>query len=145
MASGTADLQRDLGGAIMQSIFGALLTAGYAAAAGAAVAASGSNVNSTVQSELTKSFSSAADTAQRYPPSVQDQIIAAAKTSFLQGDQWAYTAGIVAVLLGGVLVYFMFPRLDDEKRLLAGYRAQDTRGTAADATIPANKSLEPIS
>src|SRR5882757_5975168 len=30
MASGTADLQRDLGGAIMQSIFGALLTAGYA-------------------------------------------------------------------------------------------------------------------
>ena len=33
MASGTADLQRDLGGAIMQSILGALLTAGYAAAA----------------------------------------------------------------------------------------------------------------
>ena len=32
MASGTADLQRDLGGAFMQSIFGALLTAGYAAA-----------------------------------------------------------------------------------------------------------------
>ena len=38
MASGTADLQRDLGGAIMQSIFGALLTAGYAAAAAAALA-----------------------------------------------------------------------------------------------------------
>ncbi len=33
MASGTADLQRDFGGAVMQSIFGALLTAGYAAAA----------------------------------------------------------------------------------------------------------------
>ena len=33
MASGTADLQRDLGGAVMQSIFGALLTAGYAKAA----------------------------------------------------------------------------------------------------------------
>src|SRR6185503_17141510 len=40
MASGTADLQRDLGGAIMQSILGALLTAGYAAAATAAIAAS---------------------------------------------------------------------------------------------------------
>ena len=39
MASGTADLQRDLGGAIMQSIFGALLTAGYAASAAAAIAA----------------------------------------------------------------------------------------------------------
>src|SRR5499426_799455 len=32
MASGTADLQRDLGGAIMQSILGALLAAGYASA-----------------------------------------------------------------------------------------------------------------
>jgi hypothetical protein len=125
MASGTADLQRDLGGAIMQSIFGALLTAGYAAAAGAAVAASGKHINSDVQSELTKSFASAADTAARYPPSVQDQIIAAAKTSFLQGDQWAYTAGIVAVLLGAALVFFMFPKRDEERRLLAAYQEED--------------------
>jgi len=125
MASGTADLQRDLGGAIMQSIFGALLTAGYAAAAGAAVAASGKNVNNQVQTELTKSFSSAADTASRYPTSVQDQIIASAKTAFLQGDQWAYLAGIIAVLLGATLVFFMFPKRADEKRLLAKYLAED--------------------
>jgi hypothetical protein len=109
----------------MQSIFGALLTAGYAAAAGAAVAASGKHINSDVQSELTKSFASAADTAARYPPSVQDQIIAAAKTSFLQGDQWAYTAGIVAVLLGAALVFFMFPKRDEERRLLAAYQEED--------------------
>jgi MFS transporter, DHA2 family, multidrug resistance protein len=141
MASGTADLQRDLGGAIMQSIFGALLTAGYAAAAGAAVAASGKNVNSAVQGELTKSFSSAADTAQRYPTSVQDQIIAAAKTSFLKGDQWAYTAGIVAVLLGAALVYFMFPRFEDEERLLASYEAEDA-GEAVRPEARTGKSLE---
>jgi MFS family permease len=123
MASGTADLQRDLGGAIMQSIFGALLTAGYAAAAGAEL--SGKHVNSNVQTELTKSFSSAADTAARYPTSIQDNIIAGAKTAFLQGDQWAYTAGIVAVLLGAVLVWLKFPKRDDEKRLLAAYATED--------------------
>ena len=97
MASGTADLQRDLGGAIMQSIFGALLTAGYAAAASAAIASSpqGAKVSENVEGELTKSFSSAADTASQYPH-YSSQIIAAAKTSFLQGDQWAYTAGIIA-------------------------------------------------
>src|SRR6185436_11888203 len=39
MASGTADLQRDLGGAILQSIMGAFLTAGYAAAFTAQVSA----------------------------------------------------------------------------------------------------------
>jgi hypothetical protein len=128
----------------MQSIFGALLTAGYAAAAGAAVAASGKHINSNVQAELTKSFSSAADTAQRYPASVQDQIVAAAKTSFLQGDQWAYTAGIVAVVLGAVLVYFMFPRRDEERRLLASYEAEDA-GEALASTAPDQKSLEPVS
>jgi EmrB/QacA subfamily drug resistance transporter len=130
MASGTADLQRDLGGAIMQSIFGALLTAGYAAAAGADVAASGKGINSNVQSELTKSFASAADTAARYPASVQDNIVAAAKTAFLQGDQWAYTAGIVAVLLGATLVFFFFPRVEREQELLARYQDEDTRAVA---------------
>jgi DHA2 family multidrug resistance protein-like MFS transporter len=125
MASGTADLQRDLGGAIMQSIFGALLTAGYAAAAGAAIAASGQSINASVEGTLTKSFSSAADLAKRYPESVQQHIIAAAKASFLQGDQWAYTAGIVAVLIGAALVFFMFPRHGREKRLLAQYAAAD--------------------
>ncbi len=135
MASGTADLQRDLGGAIMQSIFGALLTAGYAATAGSLISSSGKEVTSSTQAELTKSFSSAADTASRYPSSIQDQIIAGAKTAFLQGDQWAYTAGIVAVLLGAVLVYFKFPRLADEKRLLAEYHAEDTGETAAKARL----------
>ncbi len=69
MASGTADLQRDLGGAIMQSIFGALLTAGYAAAVASAIASSPdrARVTTTVEGELEKSFSSAADTASRYP------------------------------------------------------------------------------
>ena len=69
MASGTADLQRDLGGAIMQSIFGALLTAGYAAAASAAIASSPeqARVTENVEGELTKSFSSAADLAEQYP------------------------------------------------------------------------------
>src|SRR5262249_54739767 len=99
MASGTADLQRDLGGAIMQSIFGALLTAGYASAAGSLIASSGKSVSDSTQAELTKSFSSAADMASQYPANVQQNIIAGAKQSFLHADQWPYTAGIVAAFL----------------------------------------------
>ena len=129
MASGTADLQRDLGGAIMQSILGALLTAGYAAAAGAAVASAPNSeqINTSVQNELTKSFSSATDTAERYPQHAS-QIISAAKSSFLQGDQWAYIAGIVAILLGAALVFFFFPRREEERRLLASYQSEDAAG-----------------
>jgi DHA2 family multidrug resistance protein-like MFS transporter len=136
MASGTADLQRDLGGAIMQSIFGALLTAGYAAAAGAAVAASGKSINSQVQAELTKSFSSATDTAARFPTSVQDNIVAAAKTSFLHGDQWAYIAGVVAVLLGAALVFVFFPHAAEERELLARYQEEDAETSAGAPGVP---------
>jgi MFS family permease len=131
MASGTADLQRDLGGAIMQSIFGALLTAGYAAAFSAAITASGKHVSDSVENQLTKSFAGAEAIAQQHPQ-YSSQIIAAAKTSFLHGDQWAYTAGIVAVLSGAALVYFFFPRGDEEQELLARYHAEDVarRGSA---------------
>ena len=125
MASGTADLQRDLGGAIMTSIFGALLTAGYAAAAGAAIAASDKNITDSTQAQLTKSFAGAEDVAEQHPQ-YADAIISGAKTAFLQGDQWAYTAGLVAVIGGAVLVFFMFPKHDDERRLLAAYHDEDT-------------------
>jgi len=126
MASGTADLQRDLGGAIMQSIFGALLTAGYAAAATAAIgsASNTQQINDSVQSQLTKSFAGAEQVAKQYPQHAS-QITAAAKHAFLQGDQWAYSAGIVAVILGAVLVFFLFPRKQREEELLAQYQAED--------------------
>ena len=127
MASGTADLQRDLGGAIMQSIFGALLTAGYASAVAATIAASPEQeqITTSVQSELTKSFSSAADTAQRYPQ-YSEQIIAGARSSFLDGANWAYTAGLIAVAVGAVLVWFLFPKNEQERQLLAAYLAEDS-------------------
>jgi MFS family permease len=131
MASGTADLQRDLGGAVMQSIFGALLTAGYAAAVAAAIAAApnAADITASVQGELTKSFSSAADVAQQYPQ-YSAQIIAGAKQSFLSGADWAYTAGIVAILVGAVIVFLLFPRHDRELSLLAAYQAEDAPAPA---------------
>jgi DHA2 family multidrug resistance protein-like MFS transporter len=134
MASGTADLQRDLGGAIMQSIFGALLTAGYATAAAAAIAAAPPNPDLTaaVQSELTMSYAGAADIAAQYPQ-YSTAITAGAKEAFLAGDQYAYIAGIVAVLLGAALVAFKFPRRDEERRLLEEYHQLDSVGPAATA------------
>ncbi|HEX3241848.1 MAG TPA: MFS transporter, partial [Solirubrobacterales bacterium] len=126
MASATADLQRDLGGAIMQSIFGALLTAGYTAAANEAIQSSGraGQINEEVQATLTKSFAGAADLAHRYPE-YADRIIPAAQESFLQGDERAYIAGIVAVVLGAALVFFVYPGREEERALLDRYHEED--------------------
>ncbi len=129
MASGTADLQRDLGGAILQSIFGALLTAGYAASFSKSIASSphGSEVSEKVQNELTKSFSSAAETAKQYPEYAH-QIVAAAQQSFLDGGDWTYAAGAIAVLIGATVVFFLFPKHQDELAMVQRFHAEDTGG-----------------
>jgi MFS transporter, DHA2 family, multidrug resistance protein len=126
MASGTADLQRDLGGAIMQSILGALLTAGYAAAVGAAIAAAPNQqeITDSVQTELQKSFASAENTAQEFPQ-YAEEITAAATSSFLDGADWAYLAGIIAIVAGAALVLFCYPRQKDAEHLLARYHTED--------------------
>lgn len=128
MASGTADLQRDLGGAIMQSIMGALLTAGYAAAVAGAIAgapaADQAKITDGVQTQLQSSFSSAEAVAAQHPQ-YATQITAAAKTSFVDGQDWAFTAGIVFVLLGAALVWFLFPKRDRERELLEEYHRAD--------------------
>ncbi len=134
MASGTADLQRDLGGAIMQSIFGALLTAGYAASFSSQIAASpqSEKVSEQVQNELTKSFASAAGTAEQYPQ-YAPQIVAAARNSFLDGGDWTYAAGMIAVALGIAVVFFLFPKRDEELSLLDRFHGEDAATSPAEA------------
>ena len=126
MASGTADLQRDLGGAIMQSIFGALLTAGYAKSFTEQIAASphASSVSGRVSQELTKSFSGAVNTAQQYPE-YAGAIVAGARKSFLDGGDWTYAAGMIAVAVGICVVFFLFPRHDAELAMLERFHTED--------------------
>ena len=125
MASGTADLQRDLGGALMTSIFGALLTAGYASAMGSAIASSGKHISQSTQATLQLSYSSAEDLAAQNPH-YASQITAAAQSSFIKGDQWAYLAAMIAIAIGMGLVFRFFPKKDAENALRDAYHAKDT-------------------
>jgi hypothetical protein len=66
---------------------------------------------------------------------VQENIVAGAKTAFLHGDQWAYSAGVVAILSGAVLVFFLFPRKQEEQELLERYHVEDA-ARSTEATEP---------
>jgi EmrB/QacA subfamily drug resistance transporter len=134
MASGTADLQRDLGGAIMQSILGALLTAGYATRFARLIAESpeAGSVSDAVATQLQKSYTGAAEVAQRYPQ-YASEITAAAKESFLAGQRAALVVGLVAMVAGIVLVRWAFPDRDEERATLRRYAAEDAADDADDA------------
>ena len=111
----------------MQSILGALLTAGYSAAVASAIAASpnSSQVNDKTEAQLEQSFAGAENIAKAAPQYAK-QILAGAKSSFVDGADWAYLAGIVAIVLGFAVVFFFYPKKDDEQRLLAEYAEEDT-------------------
>ena len=140
MASGTADLQRDLGGAIMQSILGALLTAGYASAAAAAIGASpnaaegdGQRLGGAHEVLRERRGGGAAVSAVREPDHGGRQDVVP------PGGRSGVHGGIVAILLGAAVVYRFFPKRDDEQRLLAEYHVTDTtdtRGATGSAVGP---------
>jgi EmrB/QacA subfamily drug resistance transporter len=124
MASGTSDLQRDLGGSIMQSVLGAILTAGYASAIAKSIAGAPadvqSGITSEVQAQLQKSFDGAVSIAARYPDYAEG-IVAAARQSFLDGADWAYATGVIAMVLGAAVVFVFYPRREREHELFARY------------------------
>jgi DHA2 family multidrug resistance protein-like MFS transporter len=91
---------------------------------GTAIAESGQDVTASTQSQLQLSYASAADLAEQNPQ-YSDQIISAAQSSFLEGDQLAYIAGLVAVIIGGTLTYFVFPKKEDEDKMRAAFHAED--------------------
>ncbi len=127
MGSGTTDLQRDLGAAIMQALLGGVLTARYAADVEARLAGlpadQRAQVGEETASQLELSFGVADVVAQRYPQ-YADEIMESARQAFTGGASLALTVAIVAVAAGLVLVAVAFPGREEEQRLEAGYAAE---------------------
>ena len=131
MASGTSDLQRDLGGSIFQAILGTFLTLGYAAAFAKQVTASpeASQVSAATQSELASSYAGATKVSEQFPQ-YQSAIISAAQESFLQGAGWAFAAGALFIVIGALLVFFAYPSKQNAIDLFAEYQKEDANVTA---------------
>ena len=112
----------------MQSVMGVFLAAGYASAlAGqisSAPAADQQEISSQAEVQAESSFSATEVAAEKYPQ-YSEEILAAARESFVDGQHWAYLAGLTAVMLGAVLVFTMFPRHSHEIELLQEYHEED--------------------
>jgi hypothetical protein len=90
-----------------------------------------SSTTENTQAQLQLSFASAENVASHHPAEAS-QITAAAQQSFVDGDNWAYIAAMVAVLIGMALVFRFFPKKENEEALRAAYLAYD-RGEATAA------------
>ena len=128
MASGTSDLQRDLGGSIMQALLGSILVAGFSASFAKQIASSSdaSSVTAQISAQLESSFSSAAAVAASYPQ-YSTEIMAAAKEAFLSGSNFAFIIGAAAVLIGAAVVLFGLPNQKGENALMEQYEKEDAQ------------------
>jgi EmrB/QacA subfamily drug resistance transporter len=126
MASATSDLQRDLGGSIMQALLGAILAAGFAASFGRQIAASdeASTITADITRALQASYASALHVADQYPQ-YRDEILAGATQSLVTGAWAAYLVGAVAIVIGAVVVAVFLPAFAREKQLVADYERVD--------------------
>ncbi|MBB2976786.1 EmrB/QacA subfamily drug resistance transporter [Microbacterium endophyticum] len=126
MASATSDLQRDLGGSILQALLGAILAAGFARSFGKLI--SSSSESATVTAEITRalqaSYSSALHVADKYPQ-YKDQILAGATQSLVTGALGAYLVGAIAIIVGAALIAIFVPSHAREKELLIEYARRD--------------------
>jgi MFS transporter, DHA2 family, multidrug resistance protein len=130
MGSATNDLQRDLGGAIMQSILGALLTVRYAHYFTDAFASlppsQASKVSDEAAASIKGSFGGAVQVAQQYPQGDSEQLVTAAKHAFTSGSDLAIAAAVLLTAVGLGLVLWRFPRQREELALESTYHEEDT-------------------
>ena len=57
--------------------------------------------------------------------SIPRESFAAANSILTKPADCGLSAGLVAIVLGALLVFFMFPRRDEEQQLLRRYHAED--------------------
>jgi EmrB/QacA subfamily drug resistance transporter len=137
MGSATTDLQRDLGGAVMQSVLGALLTLRYSSYFAEAFTQlppeTAQKMGTETAAQIQDSFGGAADVAKTLPEADAQKLMHAAEQAFTQGSRLAISVALVIALSGLVLVLVAFPRKEKENELEAGYAAEDPAAAALGA------------
>lgn len=132
MGSAFLDLTRDLGGAVMQAIMGALLAAAYALQIRTDLsnlpASEAAKVSDQTAQQLTSSFEGAASVASQYGEPTASKIIDAASVAFTDGKSAAMLVALVMTLIGMGLVLFVYPGRAKEE---AYYERVQSGGVAA--------------
>jgi hypothetical protein len=132
MGSATNDLQRDLGGAIMQSVMGSLLVVRYASSLRESLSGIPEDQRQQVTDQtvtlLTSSFAGAEQVAQSLPQSEANTLIQWASDAFARGSGLAFAAALLAVGVGMAIVVFLFPGKAAEIEVEEKYARMDQAG-----------------
>jgi DHA2 family multidrug resistance protein-like MFS transporter len=129
MGSATNDLQRDLGGAIMQSVMGTLLVVRYANSLKESLAGIPEEQRQQVTDQtvalMTSSFAGAEQVASTLPQAQAATLTQWAADAFARGSGLAFAAALIAVGIGMVIVVLGFPGKTAEFAIEERYAKDD--------------------
>lgn len=135
MGSATTDLQRDLGGAVMQSVLGALLSLRYAAYFTAAFAnvpaEKAEKYGQEAATAIKSSFGGASEVAKSMPQADAAKLMQAAEEAFTKGSHLAIGVALIVAAIGLVLVLTAFPDKRREDEAEAAYAREDAATASA--------------
>jgi len=147
MGSASADLTKDLGGAVFQAILGTLLTIAYAQyftrAFAKLPAAQAQKLGQSAAAEVSSSFAGARHVAETLPGADADQLAAAARDAFTDGKTLAISFALLAALVGVALVLWKYPRHQAEQDELSAIAAKNEEYLAKLEAAPAPAAPPP--
>jgi DHA2 family multidrug resistance protein-like MFS transporter len=143
MGSASADLMKDLGGAVFQALLGSVLAVVYGRYLGRAYAqlpeAQAQALGEENAEKIRLSIESAEDVARSFPQPTSGRIVDAAQQAFTEGKSVAIALALFTVVVASALVLWKFPRRDAE---IAAYAAIDEQDAAAEAADEQNAAAE---
>ncbi|MEI8081000.1 MAG: MFS transporter [Actinomycetes bacterium] len=130
MSSASADLTKDLGGAVFQALLGTLLAITYSSYFSAAFATlppdQAQALGERAAREIGSSYEGAQAVAATLPSADATELMNAAARAFTEGKSAAIITALASVLIGAALVWWKYPRDAQERALFAQIRSQDT-------------------
>lgn len=138
MSSGSMDLTKDLGGAVFQALLGTLLAVVYSRyfvqAFSSLPPEEAQNLGARATQEISSSYEGAEAVAKTLPGADATQLIDAAQRAFTEGKAVAIGCALLSVLIAMGLVWWKYPKVDEEHALFAQIRAEDDKDGHAEAS-----------
>ena len=123
MSSGSADLTKDLGGAVFQALLGTILAIGYSSYLTKGMSklptSTLGELGAQGQQEIVSSYEEAEGVAATLPTGDATALITAAQQAFTEGKSAAIAVAFASVAIGLALVWFKYPRREVELKMFA--------------------------
>ena len=135
MGSASMDLTKDLGGAVFQALLGTLLAIAYGSYFAKAFASlppeQSQALGTRAATEIGSSYQGAQAVAATLPGADSTELINAAQRAFTEGKSSAILVALASVLIGLFIVWWKYPRVEQERALFAQVRQEDDAQTNA--------------